>query len=432
MPSVKPTVLSASGRFHEPIKDGDVVGTAFLPMTELLQTVYNEFDEYLQTIIDDPTINSDLPTLLAELLISIQANNGIVKGTDGKLYVDLKAINDRIDNVTSIIHIVGMGDTLPDPSGHVAGDAFIKTNDQDNGGRSWLYILVNGAWVAEGPFELNLDYYATDQELSDALADLRAELEQALAPASITLEDQAASDMLPGVGTTNTEVALQTTRNILKWLKDRVGTSLVDSDLDGIRDSIATNAENIAAKQDTITGAATTITDTDLAASRALISNAAGKVSVSPVTAAELAYLDGVSSSVQTQLDEKQTVVTGAATTIVDVNLTGSRVLVSSNAGKVAVSGVEAAQLEYLQGLTGNIQDQLDNKGSGVSVTPNRALVSDGAGDVAASSVTATELGYLSGAASNIQAQLNTAATTTTAGRARFATDAEVDAAITA
>ena len=58
-------------------------------------------------------------------------------------------------------------------------------------------------------------------------------------------------------------------------------------------------------KQATITGAATTIDTEDLTASRALVSDASGKVAVSDVTATELGYLDGVTSSVQTQINSK-------------------------------------------------------------------------------------------------------------------------------
>lgn len=62
----------------------------------------------------------------------------------------------------------------------------------------------------------------------------------------------------------------------------------------------------VGAKQDTITGAASTITDTDLTASRAIIADANGKVAVSAVTSAELAHLSGVTDNVQTQIDLKQ------------------------------------------------------------------------------------------------------------------------------
>ena len=58
-------------------------------------------------------------------------------------------------------------------------------------------------------------------------------------------------------------------------------------------------------KQATVTGAATTITGSNLTANRALVSNANGKVAVSDVTSTELGYLDGVTSAIQTQLNGK-------------------------------------------------------------------------------------------------------------------------------
>ena len=56
-------------------------------------------------------------------------------------------------------------------------------------------------------------------------------------------------------------------------------------------------------KQDTITGGATTITSSNLIASRVLVSNSSGKVAVSSITSAELRYLNGVTSGIQTQIN---------------------------------------------------------------------------------------------------------------------------------
>jgi hypothetical protein len=56
-------------------------------------------------------------------------------------------------------------------------------------------------------------------------------------------------------------------------------------------------------KQSAITGGASTITSSNLTASRALISNGSGKVDVSATTSTELSYLSGVTSSVQTQIN---------------------------------------------------------------------------------------------------------------------------------
>jgi len=61
----------------------------------------------------------------------------------------------------------------------------------------------------------------------------------------------------------------------------------------------------LSTKQDTITGAATTITSSNLTASRVLISDASGKVATNAVTSTELGYLSGVTSNIQTQLNSK-------------------------------------------------------------------------------------------------------------------------------
>lgn len=57
-------------------------------------------------------------------------------------------------------------------------------------------------------------------------------------------------------------------------------------------------------KQDTITGAGTTVTSSNLTANRALISNGSGKIGAASVTATELSYLSGATSNLQAQLDQ--------------------------------------------------------------------------------------------------------------------------------
>ena len=88
--------------------------------------------------------------------------------------------------------------------------------------------------------------------------------------------------------------------------------------INGITDSLTATSSNIAAsaaavktlndnldsKQSTITGGATSILLSNLTANRALISNSSGKVAVSAVTSTELGYLDGVTSNIQTQLNK--------------------------------------------------------------------------------------------------------------------------------
>lgn len=96
--------------------------------------------------------------------------------------------------------------------------------------------------------------------------------------------------------------------------------------------------------------------------SRALYVDSNGYLVSSAATDTELGYLSGVTSNIQTQLDGKQASITGGATTIVSSNLTASRALVSNSSGKVAVSAVTSTELGYLDGVTSAIQTQLDDK----------------------------------------------------------------------
>ena len=126
-------------------------------------------------------------------------------------------------------------------------------------------------------------------------------------------------------------------------------------------DTDITNLKNN--KQNNITGGATSITTSNLTTNRALISDGNGKVAVSAVTNTELGYLDGVTSSVQNQINSKQATITGGATTITGSNLTANRALISNGSGKVAVSNITNTELNYLDGVTANIQNQLNSKG---------------------------------------------------------------------
>lgn len=188
----------------------------------------------------------------------------------------------------------------------------------------------------------------------------------------------------------------------------------------GVTSAIQTQIDS---KQATITGAATTITGSNLTTNRALVSNGSGKVAVSAVTSTELGYLDGVTSAIQTQIDSKQATLTGAATTIASSDLTASRALVSNSSGKVGVSSTTATELGYVHGVTSAIQTQINSKQATITggastiasdnLTTNKALISNGSGKVAASSISSTELGYLSGVTSAIQTQLNNRPTAT-------------------
>ena len=93
------------------------------------------------------------------------------------------------------------------------------------------------------------------------------------------------------------------TKSNVDAVATRVSTN--ESDIDGLQTSVGNIQTTLGSKQDVIDGAASTITDSNLTANRALISNGSGKVDVSAVTSTELGYLDGVTSNIQTQLNSK-------------------------------------------------------------------------------------------------------------------------------
>ena len=107
------------------------------------------------------------------------------------------------------------------------------------------------------------------------------------------------------------------TKDKLEAVASRVSTNedniaMAESDIEGLQTTVGTlqtNVNNVqtalTSKQDAIVGAASTITEDNLATDRALVSNSSGKVAVSNVTSTELGYLDGVTSNVQTQLNNK-------------------------------------------------------------------------------------------------------------------------------
>ena len=131
--------------------------------------------------------------------------------------------------------------------------------------------------------------------------------------------------------------------------------------LDGITTGVSIQSQ-IDGKQATVTGAASSITTSNLTASRALASDSSGKVAVSSTTASELGFVSGVTSGIQSQLDGKQPTITGAATTITSSNLTASRAVVSDSSGKVAISATTATEVGYLSGVTSSVQTQISSK----------------------------------------------------------------------
>jgi len=147
--------------------------------------------------------------------------------------------------------------------------------------------------------------------------------------------------------------------------------------------------------------------------SKATVFDASGFITASSVTATELGYVSGVTSSIQTQLNAKQPT----------ISLTANRAVVTNGSGVLIASATLDTEIGYVSGVTSSIQTQLNAKQATITggattivssnLTASRALVSDGSGKVAVSSVLSSELAYVSGVTSSIQTQLGTKLTVT-------------------
>lgn len=120
---------------------------------------------------------------------------------------------------------------------------------------------------------------------------------------------------------------------------------------DGTMQDLPLDAETVQGQEPGALAFKDSITNTDIAANAAI---AQSKIS-------------GLSAS----LASKQNSITGGASTVTTANLTASRALVSNTAGKIAVSAVTSTELGYLSGVKSNIQTQIDNlsgKGEGITI----------------------------------------------------------------
>ena len=180
-------------------------------------------------------------------------------------------------------------------------------------------------------------------------------------------------------------------------LKTQINTNedniaMAESDIEGLQTDVGTLKTNVTSlqtaltsKQDVIVGAASTITEDNLATDRALVSNSSGKVAVSNVTSTELGYLDGVTSNIQTQLDKK---LEKAPVTSVN-SKTGAVQLNASDVGALPDTTIIPSKTSQLDNDSGFITDipiasatQLGGVkiGAGLSVTENGVLSATGGG----------------------------------------------------
>lgn len=149
-------------------------------------------------------------------------------------------------------------------------------------------------------------------------------------------------------------------------------------------------------------------------ASRAIVSNGSGVLTSATTTSTEIGYVNGVTSAIQTQLNNKLSNPLTTTGDVIYASNTATPAIAarlgvgSTNNVLVVAGGLPTWNTIANASITAAAAIALDKL---AATTISRALVSDGSGFVSAATTTATEIGYVNGVTSAIQTQLNNKAT---------------------
>ena len=134
------------------------------------------------------------------------------------------------------------------------------------------------------------------------------------------------------------------------------------------------------------------------------------------VSSTEIAYLDGVTSTIQGQIDSKLATATASSTyaPLASPTFTGTVTL----PGSTSIGDVSNLELGYLNGVTSDIQGQIDSKLATATASSTYAPLASPTftgtvtlpGSTSIGDVNSTELGYVNGVTSPLQTQLDSKA----------------------
>lgn len=252
---------------------------------------------------------------------------GVVKSVDGKRAV--VSINGRNQNVAISSAAVASGNVVRVfvPRGNMSAAFIVKAESNGGGGTTTTAYgdltgkpQINGVKLVDNKTSKELNLYGTGNAPPYPVTSVNGKT------GDVTISAGGNVDSVNGktgvVVLTQDDIGNGTTyvrthNDFTDALKTQINTNedniaMAESDIDGLQTDVGTLKTNVGniqtaltSKQDVVVGAASTITENNLTINRALVSNSSGKVTVSNVTSTELGYLDGVTSNIQTQLNNK-------------------------------------------------------------------------------------------------------------------------------
>ncbi|ASF00331.1 hypothetical protein [uncultured virus] len=283
--------------------------------------------------IDNGTSGIRSNTVTVETSLLPDASGGADIGSTSAEFGDVYIADDKYINFGSDQNVlVGYdedGDDSLEVKQNVEGAALaitFKADQGDDNADQWKLNFADGGTVT---FQSKTSgSYATKQtldtagnftvtgEVDAASLDIsgNADIDGTLEADAITVDgtalDEFISDTVGAMVSSNTETGISVTYddsdNTLDFVigSQSIVNSMLADDAVGA-DELASNA---VVNASVASGAAIAFSKMeDLTASRALVSDSNGDVSVSAVTSTEIGYVDGVTSNIQTQLDAKAT-----------------------------------------------------------------------------------------------------------------------------
>lgn len=252
---------------------------------------------------------------------------GVVKSVDGKRAI--VSINGRNQNVAISSAAVASGNVVRVfvPRGNMSAAFIVKAESNGGGGTTTTAYgdltgkpKINGVTLVDNKTSKELNLYGTGNAPPYPVTSVNGKTGDVTISAGGNVDSvngKTGAVVLTQDDIGNGTTYVRTHNDFTDALKTQINTNedniaMAESDIDGLQTDVGTLKTNVGniqtaltSKQDVVVGAASTITENNLTINRALVSNSSGKVAVSNVTSTELGYLDGVTSNVQTQLNNK-------------------------------------------------------------------------------------------------------------------------------